>query len=168
MTKTKYVLQYEDDWILEDKLWIHDLFSEMTDGVVQVKLLNEHETSIYGKNRGCLNVKRFNPLDLTNLTRIFQKEFLELSQETCYHDLLKVGRYQNGGYWWPGFTLNPSLYRLDMIKNLTKWEQRPEFEYLQGVKVFFKGYKVKVWTNCRCLHLGDDVSAYDLNGFHRA
>jgi hypothetical protein len=169
IVKTKFVLQYEDDWQLESNLWIQDLYSELesSNNLIQIKLLNQHETPIYGQNKGFISVERFNPLLKNKLNDMFKKEILELSKETYYYELIKNEYYQNGGYWWPGFTLNPSLYNLDLLKKITPWEERKEFEFLQGVKIFFKGYKIKVWTNCRCLHLGNDISAYDLNGFSR-
>jgi hypothetical protein len=161
------VLQYEDDWLLENKLWIQDLAAEMTENVVQVKLLNQQETPIYGQNRGCVWAKRFNPLGPTNFTRSFQQKIYEYSEGTCYRELLAEKRSQPGDYFWPGFTLNPSLYSSELLQTVSPWERSSHFEFLQGVKLFFKGLKVKVWTECRCLHLGDDVSAYTLNGISR-
>lgn len=161
--KTKYVLQYEDDWILENKINIRTIYDFMKDDIIQVKLLNENETKIYQNKEEFTISEKFNPLSKYNLD-IFFSENLNLAEK---HNLeiynkIKNKQYEES-YWWPGFTLNPSIYNLEILKKIGYFEPRKEFEFLQGVKIFFNNYKIYVYTKTRCLHTGN-ISAYDLNG----
>ncbi len=172
VVQTKYVLQYEDDWKLESKIKIKDLydFMEKNNNTIQTKLLNEYETSVYINSPNIFTpVKKYNPLDKNELSLPLHDELLQLAKiyDHEIYDKLNKKIYVNGPYWWPGFTLNPSIYNLELMKKVGPFEIKKEFEYLHGVKIYYMGYDVYVFTRSRCLHIGNDVSAYDLNNEHR-
>lgn len=168
--KTKYVIQYEDDWKLENNINIMDLYNFIIkDNILQIKLLNEHETPQYNNSQEFTQIKKYNPLNGNNLSLSVYSDLLEISKKyntEIYNKLCKK-EYNKDPYWWPGFTLNPSMYNMEILRKIGPFDIKKEFEYLYGVKVYYSDYPVFVYTKCRCLHLGTDVSAYDLNGEHR-
>lgn len=170
--KTKYVIQYEDDWLIENSFKIEPLVRllEEKSNTIQVKFLNEHETKLYrNKASDVCPVEPYNPLIKYKLTEMFHEEQLQLAltNKSPYYDDLLNKRWNNDPYWWPGFTLNPSVYNVELMRKIGKFYEGKEFEFYHGVRIFFAGYNVYVLCTNRCLHIGDDISAYDINKENR-
>ena len=164
MVKTKYALQFEDDWICYQPIYIVDY----------LKMLKRKEFDhiilrwIGGKHKLHGNVKGYNIYKYIYNPghHIKPKENKKYDEEQGF--VTDIVGDNNSHWWWPGFTLNPSIYNIRMCQNIGRInEDIPTelFEYDFAMKCYNAGYKVGM-TNLNIHHTGA-VSSYSLNNTHR-
>jgi hypothetical protein len=73
------------------------------------------------------------------------------------------------GVWksWPGYTTNPSIVRVSAIRTVGLTKNIPGFEHEYGLRWSAAGYKTAYLMPQFCQHIGDKVSAFDINGTTR-
>jgi hypothetical protein len=159
--KTKFVMHFEDDWKCMENFEIQKIIKMME--------LNLCDQMILKKQFG--NHPKLNDISSINIYEYkYNKNHQSLPNHyKKLHENTIFNSQQN--WWWPGFTLNPSIINLDKIKQLglTFDENcKPgEFEYLFAVKAQNDGFNVCFIDN-KIQHIGYTESAYDLNGQIRA
>lgn len=163
--KTKYVIFFEDDWrcnlnfsissyvdFLEkygkDQVVFHG--RSASDGYPKVAMLTNKDIYEY-----CYNPNHYGKKEtmLKVYYEKFEKEFNI--------------KGSNVGFFYPGFSLNPSIFCMDKIRE-NKFRFREEEEFNDCMEVYFAfqclsvGFKV-TFTNILVCHIGKEVSAYVLN-----
>jgi len=174
--KTKYVLQWEDDWKIDRPFSVKELVTFLTEkNGFQVKFLNENERSEYlpyvEKGLTYVEAIPFEPIRASASLDVCREMYISFLREIGRDDLAeRVERkdYVYTGYWWPGFALNPSLYNILDMRKIGLFLDINEFEFYQGAKAYFLGLKVYVDLTHQCIHIGNDVSAYILNNAIRS
>jgi hypothetical protein len=143
---TELVFHTEDDWRFEEDFSFADLEAAM--GRADQLALRWEGRDID---------RTFNPRH-----PFIEGEIEAIAQRLGYTTRPK----QDGGWWWPGFTLNPSLLRLDRVRELVpEVPAGPHFEFEYALRLHRMGFRVRhrpqVFT-----HVGE-VSAYILAGVPR-
>lgn len=73
-------------------------------------------------------------------------------------------------WWWPGFTLNPSIFDIKFMKErigqFNENIKQEFFEYEYALRCFKNGAKIN-FVNLNIDHIGNEVSSYSLNDMKR-
>lgn len=165
---TPYVLQWEDDWTLDRPLDLQKLVDKMQaqPEILQIRLINTFEIKWYPNlTTDFVPVQPYNPLHLTrpieDIRLDYQVQELQRQGKQWLADKLKRHEWHYEGYYWPGFGLSPSIYRLAAMRDIGPVEECRDFEFIHALKIYYSKYRVWVY-NQHVHHIGDDISSYHL------
>lgn len=146
LVKTPLVFHMEDDWRFDEDFLLRDLVEE----------LGTHDQLVLQNNSRAVG-QLFNPTHV----------FIENEREQMVRDLgYETHPKSNNGWFWPGFSLNPSLFRLDRVRNLVpEIPSGPHFEFELALRLHQKGFNAR-HRRFNLSHMGE-VSAYVLNDASR-
>ena len=158
-----YVFHLEDDWLFTEDFYLQDLIRiierEGADQVLCVKRwgtqnqldpyigLGEYDVMDYKYNH-------YHP-SKPERNKAFDKVI-----STVEH--LNRGE---SGWWWPGFSLNPGVWKTALFRFFPLNTQTNDFEYELSLRM--EEGKVKIVTVELCHHIGTEKSAYILNNLPR-
>lgn len=139
---TALVFHIEDDWRFDRGFLLADLVEELGDRDQLVLQWNSRAVE-----------KLFNPRHV-----LIDGERERIARALGYDTRPKTDE----GWFWPGFSLNPSLFRLNRARRLVpEVPAGPHFEFELALRLRRAGFKV-CHRNFELTHLGE-VSAYLLN-----
>jgi len=143
---TPLVFHMEDDWRFDQDFLLADLVEELGDLDQLVLQWNPRAVD-----------QPFNPRHV-----LIEGEREQIARELGYETRPK----NNNGWFWPGFSLNPSLFRLDRVRDLVpKVPDGPRFEFDLALRLRRAGFEA-VHRPFELVHLGE-LSAYILNDAER-
>jgi hypothetical protein len=170
--KTDYVIHFEDDWSCNISFNLSSLFNYMKNEKVDHLILrhiggqHDKNTEIDGKM-----IYNYTYNSLHYLKPELNKEY-DMNQIVDIFDVNEKKECEfdkNRYWWWPGFTLNPSIFNMRKLKdNIGYFNEniRQElFEYDYAIRAFNKGYIVN-YVDLYIEHTGH-VSSYKLNDMKR-
>ena len=170
--KTKYVFSFEDDWSCSKPFLIAPYidFLESNDNIKQIKLVNR-----WGKGHTYLKT-------IINDSKLYKYRYnqnnsrkplenKEYDKTVAYGDD-NTSYDSNYGWWWPGFTLNPSIWKVQEFKEkIGLFEEDKKlnsvFEYDYALRAHAEGFGI-AFTDIGIGHIGTKVSAYVLNDNKRS
>lgn len=166
--KTGWIINWEDDWIILKMFSIKPFIDWIRS--------QEKITQIILRKIGVQSGKQIVELDGNIISEyIYNKNHKSKPKENKEYDInfpnTNTDNITNDefGWWWPGFSLNPALTHVSVLKEeigLFKNNLPQElFEYDYSLRVYEKGYK-SVCCNLPIIHTGD-VSSYKLNNMNR-
>ncbi len=142
LVETDLVFHIEDDWRFGEEFFLADLEKEIGRADQLVLLWDGREID-----------RSFNP----------RHEFIngEVEEIANRHGL--VTRPKNdSGWWWPGFSLNPSLFRIDRVRALAAdVPEGDNFEFEYALQLHKAGFEVR-HRRLEIEHLGE-ISSYVLS-----
>ena len=168
IVKTDYVVHFEDDWLLKDRFSIIEYLTELQkhnfDQIILRWIGGQHPLfSVDNK----FNIKNYvyNPNHMWIDKLSLNKDYIEengFSREKIYDE--------KDYWWWPGFSLNPSIFNITKFKKKVGYFREDiipglfEFDYAlransHNMMIGFIELDIK--------HLGEQVSSYTLNGCPR-
>lgn len=164
MVDTEYILHFEDDWFCNNHFTLKNLFDVVVGSDIKhlcLKKIGRGIHDLHYKNDIWKYVYNKNHVTKPILNKYYDIVFTN-HNEVINNDV-------NYGWWWPGFTLNPSIINIKyMRENIGKFDEniRQElFEYDYAAKCF--GNNVDVYyVNNDIGHIGE-VSSYLLNNMNR-
>jgi glycosyl transferase family 25 len=169
-----YVLQWEDDWVLDKPLDLKKLLAFISSHpeVVQVRLINTFDVSRYSNvSTDFVPVKPYNPLYLSHpiedIRIDYQVQELRRLGKTDVADKMLKHEWNREGCLWPGFGLSPCIYQIAAMREIGPFEDCRNFEFIHSLKVHFSKYTVWMY-NQKIHHIGDDVSSYHLQNTFRS
>ena len=164
--KTDYALQFEDDWICKESFYIYDYLKMIKDKKFDHLILRW----IGGKHKHYKKVRNFDIY-----TYMYNPGHYIKPKENKEYDVKKgyITSIKNmdtkDHWWWPGFTLNPGIYNIKLVKkHIGKYNEKIPtelFEYDYALRCYKYGYKVGI-MNINIHHTGK-ISSYSLNDTHR-
>lgn len=166
--KTKYVFHFEDDWICNEPFSIKDymdfiISKDIHQVVLRKNSWRNHDPFgvIDGRKvyKYIYNTNHFQKPDL-NIT--YDKQFKFKSEPDTTIDTEDY-------WWWPGFSLNPSVYNIEILQNkVGKFNEKVKtelFEYDYALRCHDQGLVV-CYVDMDIQHTGT-VSSYVLNNDRR-
>lgn len=161
--ETKYLFHFEDDWLMFNEFKIHNFFQYMKnncDQLIFVKQIGEHTPKLCEIDDYNIHDKICNPIHYMkpndNLKYDAHNNFRN-------HDKHKNKKYlKNQYWWWPGFSLNPSLLDFHKIsQNVGEFINNDKiFEYDYAVRCYINDIKINI-VNFNVSHIGI-ISSYTL------
>lgn len=170
MIDTDYVIHFEDDWMCHEEFILEPILDELK--------ANEKCVQIALKGIGHLGI-RHKPLKYIEDHTLYEYVYNPLHSgkppenkiydKAVFRDL-KSPFNHNEYWWWPGFTLNPSIFKFKLLRDRVGYfkEKLPTelFEYDYGQRIHMRDMKV-LFVDYPIRHIGDKVSSYKLNDTHR-
>ena len=157
--ETPFIFQMEDDWIIHDNFSIYNIINNFKYyNVTQIILGSCHGNGI--KLNSDLNLKKY---CFNKKTSIMPNDILAYKNA---ENVLLSNSSEN--FWWPGFTLHPSIIYFKKIKNEDKFCENIKnylFEYKFSLNLFEKFHKI-LYCGYNVGHTGN-ISSYDLNNEKR-
>jgi hypothetical protein len=139
---TELVFHIEDDWLFVEDFFLADLKEALGPADQLVLLWDGRELD-----------RTFNPRH-----PLITSELEEIAHRHGYTTRPK----EDSGWWWPGFSLNPSLFRIDRVRTLVpEVPDGDHFEFEYALQLHRAGLEVRHRRQA-IEHLGD-VSAYLLS-----
>jgi len=169
MVDTEYLIHFEDDWLCNMDFYIEPLL-ELLKGVPNVlqlvlKPIGPHKDEYpLVKKIGEYGVYKYicNP---NHKCKPVENRVYDSALGLTYNLPIDQSLY----WWWSGFTLNPSIMKIQIMKERIggfKWRIPTElFEYDYGQRIMLRGYDT-YYINYPVYHIGD-VSSYKLNNTNR-
>jgi hypothetical protein len=166
--KSPYVIHFEDDWLSYEPFCIKPYFD-----IIKSKKLDQ---IMLRKN--CWADHEFLEKVQDNkivYRHVYNHDHVIKPQINREYDLNHTDIKTNYGnsdkyWWWPGFTLNPSIFYIDILKEKVGYFKEdiiPElFEYEYALRAYKINYQVG-YVNLQINHIGNDVSSYTLNNTKR-
>lgn len=165
--KTDYVLHFEDDWKCFEQFKIKNLFELIKDGDLDQIVLRKNCWADH------IPLKRVDGRVVYNY--VYNHDHLQKPPQNAEYDKISGLDIQtrfgaNEKYWWwPGFTLNPSIFNFTKIKNTIGYFKedilQELFEYDYALRGHIKDCKMGYVDIC-IDHTGE-VSSYALNNMKR-
>jgi len=162
--KTDFVMHFEDDWLCSESFCIEDILQLMEDGsygqiILRKICWGDHDFVKYIDNRKLYEYV-YNPLH-------FKKPLLNIEYDRNF-DVIDTDYDESMYWWWPGFTLNPSIFNISTFRSIGKFNEdiRQElFEYDFARRGYDRGIKI-AYINFNIEHIGE-ISSYSLNNMKR-
>lgn len=162
--KTDYAFQFEDDWICYNTFYVEEYLKMIRENefnhIIMRWIGGRH--NLYKKNQK-YDIYKY----------VYNPGHDGKPRENCEYDkkhdypVEKMGK--NIGWWWAGFSLNPSVYNIGLVKKyIGKFNEiipTELFEYDYALRCHKYGYKIGL-VNMNIQHIGK-ISSYTLNGTHR-
>lgn len=162
MVDTEYILHFEDDWFCNNFFTLNNLMTFVKDN-----------------NMNHLCLKKIGNGNNSHDNFFYKYEYNEshyLKPElNKYYDIIftncKDAKNSNtkDGWWWPGFTLNPSIINVKYMKNnigkFSDTMRQELFEYDYAMRCHHRNVEIYYVTN-DINHIGN-VSSYLLNNMNR-
>jgi len=175
LIETDRIMHFEDDWIIDQIFSIEDIndyLKENEDKLGQIALKKIGNSGKQNPEITKLNGKSVYQY-IYNVNH-GSKKHPSLFVNSEYDKTVDYGGKNNYDsnlwWWWPGFTLNPGLINLKMLKNNVgyfKLDVALEiFEYDYGVRCFMKDILI-YFMLYDVSHIGTQVSGYKLNNTPR-
>lgn len=163
--KADYIIHFEDDWICDEPFNIVEYVNYVKTKNIDHLVL---KTIAYGTNDIFDKVgKHFIHNYHYNKNSSFKPEINRLYDQIIKHNFANIKMDRNG-WWWPGFTLNPSIINLQKIKEIGYFNDcipHELFEYDYAARCFNSGYNIK-YIPLKINHVGHQ-SSYNLNDTRR-
>lgn len=170
--KTKYNIHFEDDWSCNKPFDIKALMDSVIKNNFDILILRKicwEDTNIVGYIKD-EPVREY----IYNGNHAYKPELNREYDEETYPDKLGSDNPDrmfaaHKYWWWPGFTLNPSIINFERIKQIGYYKQDilPElFEYDFALRCYYDGIKV-YYINLNIEHTGTVISSYSLNDMKR-
>lgn len=119
----------------------------------------------------CLDVMSFDSnIGQVCFSKVYNKGQEQTPSGVRYRKLIgdiQKAASQKNYLLWPKFTLNPSLIRVEAIKNVGNFEDRKDFEYHYGMRWSAARVETAFLADQFVRHLGQGRSAYLINGTAR-
>lgn len=167
--QTKYALLFEDDWVCGQSFHLQPYIDLLESGkynldqIVLCQRYGEHpELPIILNNKSLFDYK------YNHYHAVKPELNIKLDQTNGKWDE-KRERNDKNGWWWPGISYNPSVWKMEKFKEVgsVRTDMAPElFEYQHSMDCYDKGLKV-AFTNLEITHIGFYNSAYKKNGYPR-
>lgn len=166
--KTKYVLHFEDDWLcgkpFDLKIILNDIIKNNYDMLTLRKIGWADDLPIVNV---CDNNSVYKYI---YNARNVNKPELNINYDSKFpNDDISYQYDINKYWWWPGFTLNPSIYNFEKIKSEIGYFddtiQQELFEYDYALRCYYNGLKT-FYIDLNINHTGH-VSSYTLNDMKR-
>jgi hypothetical protein len=161
LVKTKYIMHFEDDWICGEKFKIMDYLNYIKNNNVDHLVLKK---IAYGNNL-VVNDKMKIHKYIYDPCNQYKPELNKLYDYSVGHNRIHI----NDGWWWPGFTLNPSIIDFDKLKKtvgiFNEWIPHELFEYDYAIRCFEN--VIIVQFACLNIHHTGYHSSYALNNTKR-
>ncbi len=142
LVNTPLVFHMEDDWLFDQDFLLGDLVEELGDRDQLVLQWNSRAVD-----------RPFNPRHV-----LIDGERDQIARKLGYETRPK----SDEGWFWPGFSLNPSLFRLDRVRDLVPiLPVGPHFEFELALRLRRAGFSAH-HRHFDLVHLGE-LSAYLLN-----
>lgn len=167
--KTKYVLHFEDDWMCGKPFNLKNIMDEFikkdfdmltlrkigwADDHIPLSICDNNTIYNYIYNARHRNKPEIN---------------VEYDESTYSSEGLEYQYQDDQHWWWPGFTLNPSIYNFDRIKNgiglFNNSIEQELFEYDYALRCYYNNLKTR-YIDLNINHTGY-VSSYTLNDMKR-
>jgi hypothetical protein len=158
--KTDYVMHFEDDWRCEEYFTIKNLLHLLKLGVYDQVVLE----LFYG------NHKKLEDITMVELYEyIYDPDDIDKPDHYIKYEEelgMVIGKKTNEtNWWWPGFTLNPSLFNIKKFKEeVGRFNEEIDpgyFEYDFSLRANNKKMKICFIDNI-ITHIGE-ISSYELN-----
>jgi len=158
--ETDYVFHFEDDWLIYNKFRMGNFFGYMKDKCDQlifVKQYHEHLPIICRIDGYNIYQKMYNTNHRVKpyVNKMYDESVnFDGEQNTT----ILVDQY----WWWPGFSLNPSIMNFKRIKQIGKFNETDDtmFEYDYALKCYNDSIDIKFVDFC-VAHIGY-TSSYNL------
>ncbi len=142
LVDTSLVFHMEDDWLFDQDFLLADLVDELGDRDQLVLQWNSRAVD-----------RPFNPCHV-----LIDGDREQIARDLDYETRPK----SDEGWFWPGFSLNPSIFRLDRVRSLAPaLPVGPHFEFELALRLRQAGFKA-CHRHFHLTHLGE-LSAYLLN-----
>ena len=165
--KTPYVIHYEDDWLTYEPFSIKPYLDIIKDKKLDQIMLRKNcwaDHEFLEQVQDKIVYKQ-----VYNHDHVIKPQ-INREHDTNYPDIKTDHGYTDKFWWWPGFTLNPSVYAFDILKEKVGYfneKIKPElFEYDYALRAYKINYQVG-YVNLQINHIGNDVSSYTLNNTKR-
>lgn len=137
----KYYAHCEEDWIFENSYdWITESLKIMESDPTIIKVLARFDSP--------------HPVEYDKI--------LEYTTENNMINIINYGILKpwkgNDGILWHGFSWNPGVTRLDLLKEFTPF---PKWEQELAEQIHDKGYKVAVLSKPIYKHIGENRSTHE-------
>lgn len=161
--KTDYILHYEDDWVTSTQFSLMPFLKYVKSGNCNHLVLKK---IALGNDLVIDHVNNFAIHDYVYDREASCKPVVNtLYDKLIMHDCESV----KNGWWWPGFTLNPSIINVGLLKkvvgNFNENIQHDMFEYDYAIRCYDRNYKV-LFVPLHIDHSGY-LSSYKLNDTKR-
>lgn len=144
--KTTYCLHYEDDWRIDQHFEISSFIN-----FIQDNNIDQITWTQYGDQEHIGEICEKNVYNY-----IYNPQHIMKPAENRYYDeIINISSINNNindrniGWWWPNFSLNPSVMRIDRIKNVGRFLEDKVFahlfEYDFSLQCHKYGIKVCQW-----------------------
>lgn len=159
--ENEYLLHLEDDWLFSEEFYIKDLLSSLQhSGASQILMVPRpgDEKKIMINDRFGYYEYKYNPHHSWKPDNYRQYD-REHGNEYSYNS--------SDGWWWPGFSLNPSLIKFTDFKDMKFDEGNHElFEYDYAARAHERNLNI-ITCSMGVTHIGSQ-SAYVLNDMKRS
>lgn len=150
-----YLFHLEDDWLFTKEFYLEDLISIIdannADQILCVERWGDQSKCVTYKNYDVMNYE-YNHEHPLKPDRNKKMDIIISKKDHCK---------TNGGWWWPGFSLNPGVWKTSLFKYFPLNTITSDFEYELSLKMNEDG--VKIINTKLCHHIGTEKSAYLLN-----
>mgnify|MGYP000878472950 CR=1 FL=1 len=171
IVKTKYNMHFEDDWCCNKYFDLKLILDHMIDVNFDILILRKicwSDTNIVGYI-GDEPIWEY----IYNGNHKYKPELNKEYDEEIYPDKLDSNNSdrifgKEKYWWWPGFTLNPSIINFEKVKEIGYFNENimtELFEYDYALRCHYAGIKAN-YINLNIEHTGI-VSSYTLNDMKR-
>lgn len=174
IVKTKYNMHFEDDWSCNKPFDLKQIMDHIIKKNLDILILRKicwSDTHVVDCIDGSGEpVWQYIYNGNHSLKPALNREY----DENTYPDML-TKEYPDRQYtetqywWWPGFTLNPSIINFELIKGVGPYKEdimSELFEYDFALRCHYAGIKTS-YINLNIEHIGTIVSSYTLNDLKR-
>lgn len=157
--KTPFIFQMEDDWIIYDKFSLVEIINNFKSyNLTQIIVGHCHGNG--EKLQSNINLLKY----CANINTSIMP--FDIIQYKHANNTKLIESFDN--FWWPGFTLHPSIIYVKKLKNDIRFSEiinNNLFEYDFSLKAYNNMHKI-AYCGYNVGHIGD-VSSYDLNNEKR-
>jgi hypothetical protein len=165
--ETEYVLHFEDDWIVNKDFSITSILNHIkdtknsVDQIVFIKQINAKYPYIETLDNCMLYEQIYN--HNSSIKPLKHREYDKIVDFDPQHAYSK-----DAYWWWPGFTLNPSIFNFTKIKEVGEFcvEEDELFEYDFSVRCYKKNIQIQI-LDLPIYHTGI-ISSYVINDKKRS
>lgn len=180
----KYVFHLEDDWLFTEDFYLEDLINVLErEGADQILCVErwgiQKQLDSYSGKKEYPVVKEYiynhyhslKPERKLKFDQIlapdgyFSDPSVELNKSDKEQGEDSENEGKEVGWWWPGFSLNPGVWKTELFKYFPIKSSVEDFEYELALRMARGGVKILCVNLCH--HIGTDVSAYLLNNLPR-
>jgi len=172
VVKTKYNIHFEDDWCCNKPFDLKEIMDHIIKKEYNILILRKicwSDTTIVD-TVGNEPIWEYIYNSNHNLKPELNREYDEIMYPESLDENQDDKQYSGNKYWWwPGFTLNPSIINFEVIKNIGRYKEdimTELFEYDFSLRCHNAGIRA-YYVNLNIEHIGNIVSSYTLNDFKR-
>jgi hypothetical protein len=161
--KTDYVLHYEDDWKIIDDFKINNLFNYVTNNCDQLIFVQQPRE--FAPQVG--HVDGYNIIERIYNTTHKYKNINHYNHDnkigiTQHNKYLDNATSPNRYWWWPGFSLNPSIFNFTKISKIGDFITDDSiFEYDYASRCFINDINIHL-VNVNIGHIGI-MTSYEID-----